>query len=251
MSTYSPGSSPAGNEESTQNSGTGSAMPKLPGGIDPQAIFLRAKEILLSPQSALEKWQQQSSAPQDLLIKYILPLAIVGSLCSWLGMYAIGLSTFLGGLIYALLRGVALPIAVALVAKAMEQLLPKLDGQATYRDGVNLLAFSLTPALIGMFFSLIPVIAVLGLVLAVYSLYLLYIAMPKFVKVGEDKRLVAYGAILILCLLVGFVINWSVDFLVRSVLGISVYRFNMGPIQLDLDQLEKSMKEFEKMVPQP
>jgi uncharacterized protein YqgC (DUF456 family) len=95
--------------------------------------------------------------------------------------------------------GYALSLAmVYIIALIVDALAPTFGGQKNKMNALKLVAYGATAGMVGGVFNLIPTLAVLGLLTALYSIYLIYIGLPTLMKCPEDKAL-PYTAVILAC----------------------------------------------------
>lgn len=121
------------------------------------------------------------------------------------------------GMVVGYALTLALMYGMALVASALA---PKFQGQAHVPSAFKLLAYGATAGMVGGVFSLLPSLAMLGLVAALYSIYLMYQGAPVLMKVPYEKAM-GYTAALVACAVVlGLVVGGaSALFMPRAGLG--------------------------------
>ncbi len=172
-------------------------------------IIERVKEILLTPKSAWPIIEAEETDTATLYTRYIMILAAIQAVAGFIGMSLFGASAFgvsvrvpmLTGLVQMVL-GYAMALAmVYVVALIADALAPTFGGQKSPINALKLVAYSSTAAMVGGIFALIPMLGVLTLVAALYSLYLLYLGVPALMKVPAEKAL-PYTAVLVVCAIV-------------------------------------------------
>lgn len=186
------------------------------------ALVERAKNILLKPNEEWPRIEGEPATIGDILVRYVLPLAAIGPLASFIGGQvfgygALGFSyrpSLLSSLSLAISTYVLTVIGIVALAFIAEFLAPKFDGGASRLDAVKLIAYSYTAAMLAGIFGLIPSLAFLG-ILGLYSFYLFYTGAGPLMKVPQDKAL-AYTAVTVVCAVVIFIV---VGALGRGVVG--------------------------------
>ncbi len=170
----------------------------------------RAKGILMNPR---QEWPVIDAEPLDvseLLTKYVLPLAAIGPIASFIGMTVFGL----GGL-FRMSVGAALGMAITsfvfsilgifVTAWIANALAPTFGATPSMPQAIKLAAYSMTAAWIAGIFGLIPALAIVGVVGGLYSLYTLYLGVPIMMKAPQDKALV-YTIVIIIVTIVAYVV---------------------------------------------
>ena len=85
---------------------------------------------------------------------------------------------------------------VYVMALVVDALAPTFGGRKNFLAAFKLVAYSCTAAFVGGIFNLIPSLAVLGLLAAIYSIYLLYLGLPVLMGNPDDKS-PAYTAVVV------------------------------------------------------
>lgn len=170
----------------------------------------RVKNILLSPSAEWQKISQESTSVTSLYKGYVLPLAAIGPVATFIGMAMIGVTlpftaaTFRVPVGQALAQGIvsyALAlISVFVLALIINALAPTFGGQKSNEQALKVAVYSSTAAWVAAIFTLIPALSVLSL-LGLYSLYLLYLGLPLLMQSPKEKAL-GYTAVVVVCAIV-------------------------------------------------
>jgi hypothetical protein len=159
----------------------------------------RVKNILLTPR---EEWPRIAAEPatvQSLYLSYIVILAAIGPLATFVAFAVLGLGYGLGAAVFAYLHAL---VGVAIVALIVDALTPRFGGTRDYLRALKLTAYSLTALWVAEIALLIPaagsVIALIGLV---YSLYLFFLGVPVLGKSTAEKAL-PFTIVVIVCAIV-------------------------------------------------
>lgn len=226
------------------------------------ALIERAKGILLKPN---EEWPGIEAEPAtigDVLVRYVLPLAAIGPVASFIGGQvfgygALGFSyrpSLLSSLSLAISTYILTVIGIVVLAFIAEFLAPKFDGGANRLNAVKLVGYSYTASMLSGVFGLIPSLSFLG-ILGLYSFYLFYTGVGPLMKVPQDKAL-AYTAVTVVCAVVIFIV---VGALGRGVVGTFVpgptYMSDAGTVggtatipgvgKIDLGKAQQAANEME------
>jgi hypothetical protein len=165
-------------------------------------IIQRAQDILLKPKATWPQIAAEPASVASIFQQWLLILAAIPALASFIGLSLLGVGGF----------GFRLPIASGLVQMVMSYLLalgmvyvmalvvdalaPTFGGRKNFLAAFKLVAYSCTAAFVGGIFNLIPSLAVLGLLAAIYSIYLLYLGLPVLMGNPDDKS-PAYTAVVV------------------------------------------------------
>jgi hypothetical protein len=155
-------------------------------------VVERAKKILLQPKS---EWD-------------VIVLAAIPAVASFIGFSLIGFGGLRVPITYGiahLVAGYALSLAyVYVLALVIENIAPSFDGQKDFSSAIKVAAYAPTAAWLAGVFSILPATAILG-ILGLYSFYLLFLGLPKLMKIPEEKAL-PYTAVVIIASIVIWIV---------------------------------------------
>jgi len=223
----------------------------------------RAKNILLKPK---QEWAVIAAEPhtvQDLYTGYVMILAAIPAVASFIGFSIIGISTFMGSYRWPITTGITHMILqyvlnlgwVYVLALIIDALAPNFGGEKNFMQALKVSAFSPTAMWLAGIFSIIPAIAILGIV-GLYSLYLLYVGLPRTMKSPEQQSM-PYTIVVIVLGVVVFVIGGAVAGAVTTMgaIGSAVATGQAAPItgtvnlgngaSVDLDKLRAAGQQAE------
>lgn len=176
----------------------------------------RAKNVLLQPKVEWPIIDLERTTAQELFTHYILILAAIGPLASWIGMSVFGIELpFVGRIRTPLLSGI-LPMLVSygfgllgifLLAKVINVLAPTFGGVKDSTQALKTAAYACTAAWVGGIFSLMPSLVIFGLFAGFYSLYLLYTGLPILMKSSPDRSLAYTVSVVLVGFLVGILLT--------------------------------------------
>ena len=226
------------------------------------ALIDRAKNILLKPNAEWRRIAAEPATIGDILVRYVLPLAAIGPVASFIGGQvfgygALGFSyrpSLMSSLSTAVTTYVLSVIGILVLALVAEFLAPKFDGEANRLAAFKLVAYSYTAAMLAGVFGLIPSLSFLA-ILGLYSFYLFYTGVGPLMKVPLDKVL-AYTVVTVLCAVVIYIV---VGALARGVVGTFVpgptYMNDAGTVsgtatipgvgKIDLGKAQQAANEME------
>jgi hypothetical protein len=242
----------AKNMDNMENNSSNSTQGK----IDFKSIVDRAKNICVDPAGAMETVRNESTTIPEIYKKYLIIIAAVGPVFLWLKFCIIGtgvgIVTYRAPIFSTLIHFI-LQYAVSLVsiyagALILEKLASKFDGTASITNTFKLLAYGSTPGILAYVFLIIPGLGYLLLMAGgIYSIYIIYNNLPKFVDVPEAKRAQYIGASILCTFLVNIILYSVVDAIVPVRSGV----INLGEQNIDLNQLEENLKHWDKMGTKP
>ena len=181
----------------------------------------RAKNILLTPKTEWGVIEAETTPRKDLILGYVLPLALIPAIVTFLTMSIIGTALgFLGGhmtfgiglgLTMAIWRLVSAVIAVFVIAFIIDALAPSFGGTKNMDQAFKVIVYASTAGWVGSIFSIIPILGwLLSLLASLYGLYLLYLGLPRLMKAPEDKA-IGYTAVVVIIAIVVLVILSAVS----------------------------------------
>lgn len=193
-------------------------------------IIERIKNIIINPKKEWEVIATESSTVSSLLTGYVLPLTVIGAVAAFIGYGLIGVDLgFMGikmsgtkwGLYYALNKLVVGVIAYYVSVYVVDMLAPSFASEKDLNRSAQLVAYGTTPAMIGAFFSILPAIAILGLLFSLYSIYVWYLGLTPVKKTPEDKKIVYMVVSILVYIVAMFVVGLVINMILQSVLGLN------------------------------
>jgi len=185
-------------------------------------IVQRVKDILLIPKQTWPVIETETTDTATLYTQYLMILAAIPAVAAFIGMSLIGVNVLgvsirtplVGGIVgmvvsYAL--SLAMIYVLALIADALA---PTFGGQKNPIQALKLVAYGSTAGMVGGIFSIIPTLAVLGVLTSLYSVYLFFIGIPVMMKAPQEKAL-PYTAALLVCGIVASIILGGVSAALR------------------------------------
>ncbi len=166
-------------------------------------LIQRVTDILLKPQSTWAAIAAEDSTPASLLPAYVLPLAAIPAVVGLIGMRHFPLV----GLMVAALSYALTVVFLFVMARVVDALAPKFGARPDPKQAFKLVAYSATAGFVGSALGIVPLLGILGLAAALYSIYLLYLGLPALMQCPAEKQ-AAFTAVIVLCMLVaGFVMG--------------------------------------------
>ena len=178
-------------------------------------IVERVKNILVTPGTEWDVIAAEATPPKQLIISYVLPLAAIAAIAGFISYSLIGMSMFgvtvrtpiVWGIVMIVYQIVMAVVSIFILGFIIDALAPSFGGQKSMDQAVKVAAYSYTPGWLGAVLGIIPWIGwLLGLVAALYGLYLLFLGLPKLMKNSPDKTIVYEIVVVVVAIIVGFVI---------------------------------------------
>ena len=190
------------------------------------SLIDRAKNILLSPKTEWEAVANEEANVQQILVSYVLPLALIPTVAVIIGWGVIGVwgfTSFNYGIAVGLVQLLNAFIAVLLTAFVIDALAPSFGSQKNYGKALQLVAYSMTPVWIAGILNIIPSIGWLGSLIGLYGLFLLYLGITPMMKTPEDKRIGYLIVSIIILLVVYFIVAAILTAILFAVFGLSAF----------------------------
>src|SRR5512143_907345 len=199
-------------------------------GDEPMALMERAKNILLQPKQEWPVIDTEQTSVGSLYTGYIIPLSAIGPLAAVSGWSVFGMRVpFAGSMRIPIgygIKGAVIGYVLALLspfvlALIIDALAPTFGGQKNQIQALKAAAYSSTAGWVGGIFTLIPVLAILGLLAWIYSLYLLFLGLPVVMKAPQDKAVGYTVVVILVAIVLYFVIGIIVaQFAWRPAMGV-------------------------------
>ena len=175
------------------------------------SLVARVKNILLQPKTEWPVIAGEQATTGSLYTGYIIPLAAIAPVASFIGWSVIGARIpLIGGFVrwpigtgvtYAVAIYVLSLVNVFVLALIIDALAPTFGGQKNQLQALKVSAYSYTALWVGGIFYLIPSIGLLVLLAALYSCFLMFLGLPVLMKAPEDKA-AGYAAVVIIVAIV-------------------------------------------------
>jgi hypothetical protein len=184
----------------------------------------RAKNIILTPKTEWPVIAAEAAEPGQILVGYVLPLALIPAVATTIGMGLVG-----AGPVASLGIGVAMGV-VALVSSILgvligafvvDLLAPTFGSEKNFGRSLQLVAYSWTPAWVAGILQIIPALGILGTIAGLYGIYLLYLGLPEVKKTPKEKQVV-YLIVVLIAILVVYMIIAGILGAIVAVLGLGM-----------------------------
>lgn len=218
----------------------------------------RIKKIILSPLTEWPVIAAETTTPKDLYLKYVMILAAIPALASFIGMTMIGVLGFKFsialGLRVAVVSYLMSLVMVWVLAYIIDALAPKYGSEKNFIQSLKLVAYAMTPSWVAGIFGIIPSLAILGLVGGIYALYLLYLGLVPMKNPALEKKGTYFIVSLVCAIVAGFVISLVVGALTPKPSLEGLVGSGTGNAQLDaaankwLETAEKARQAVDKQL---
>jgi Yip1 domain len=179
--------------------------------MDFASIIGRAQRLLLSPAAEWDVIAGEAADVQKIYMNYVGPLVVAAAVAAAIGFSVVGVMGFRMGMgtaftmmIVQIVMGLVMVYALAFV---INMLAPQFGAKPDMDQAFKLAAYSPTANWVASLALIIPALGILALLGALYSLYLLYVGLPKLMKPAADKQMVYTLAIIAVMILIAVVMS--------------------------------------------
>ena len=181
-------------------------------------IVERVPAILLRPKETWPRIAAEPATPASIYGGYLVFLAAIPAICGFIGwtlvgggMMGISYRMSLGAGLVQLVVGYLLSLGLVWVlALIVNALAPTFGGSKDFVAALKVVAYGSTAGFVGGVFSLLPALGWLGLLAAIYSIYLIYTGLPVLMHNPAAKS-GAYTAVVVVCSFVAMIVLGAVS----------------------------------------
>ena len=233
---------------------------------DRAALLQRVLDILMRPRDTWLQIDAEDGNPGRIYLGYLVFLAAIPAVAGFIGYSLVGVGAFgisvrvpvVQGLV-SMVVGYVLSLAMVYVLALIANMLaPRFQAQQDMGSAFKLVAYASTAGMLGGVFSILPSLAMLGLLAALYSVYLIYSGIPVLMKAPQEKA-VGYTAALVVCgILAGIVVGLATSLVTPGARGLGAGMAGMGDtgsvamkvpgtdIRIDTGRLEEASRKMEE-----
>lgn len=162
-----------------------------------KGLVERVKAILLRPSPTWDVIAVEPATTRSLFTGYAMILAAIPPVAGLIGALLFPAGLFgivwrpnpLGLVIYAAVQYALSLASVFVLGLVIDALAPSFDGTKDKVQALKVAVYAATASWVAGVFALVPAIAALGWLLGLYSLYLLYLGLPRVMKAPAEKAL--------------------------------------------------------------
>jgi len=221
-------------------------------------LIQRVQDLLLKPKDTWPIIAAEPASVASIYKNWVLILAAIPVLASFIGLSVIGVGAlgfsyrvplFTGLLQAGIGYGLSLAM-VYLVALLVDALAPSFGGSRNLLAALKLVAYGCTAAFLGGIFSLMPSLSILGLLAALYSIYLFYTGLPVLMRNPAEKSVAYTVVVAVAGLVAGLVLATITNSLLPSSSWGSRTGFTLktpdGEVGVDTRKLEEMAQKMEE-----
>lgn len=231
--------------------------------MDFNKLIARVKGILLTPKTEWPVIAGEQTTVADLYKGYILWLAaippvftflkftVMGASVPFAGTYRMGFGAGLTQLVLGYALSLAMYYVVALIIDALA---PTFGGTRDRVQALKTIAYAYTASCVAGIIVILPFIAVLiAIAAAVYGIYLLYLGLPHTMKCPQD-RAGGYTAVIVI---VAVVLFFLIGGIIGAMTGVGMYMRggstfsssrDPGSVTFDKDSTLGKLEQWSKQV---
>ncbi len=212
-------------------------------------LLSRAQRLLLQPRAEWRRIAEEPATPAQVVRRTLLPLAAVPALGAMVGLCLVGVQSgpamgrlpWAAGALLALALYVLAVAGVSLMGLVVATVAPTFGGQQQPGSAFKLVVHGSTAALLGGVFLLLPMLAPLALLAALYSVYLVFTGLPVLMGT-PPQRSVPYTAVVVLA---GAVVALLGSSTVGHFLGRGGLALDAGTLQAATQKLADAAQRME------
>jgi hypothetical protein len=173
-------------------------------------LTTRVRNILMQPTQEWRTIATESADVGSLIRDYAAPLSAIPAFCAWIGGSIIGYGFFRVGLVRGFANAVVSwvfgLVGCWLAAMVIEKLAPSFGSRGNTAQALKLVVYASTPVWVAGVLDLIPPLAVLIVIAALYALYLFYVGLPIVMHTPPDKVIpyIAVSAVTVILVMIVF-----------------------------------------------
>ncbi len=186
----------------------------------------RAKNIITTPKTEWEAVAGEEPNIQQILLGYVLPLALIPTIAIIVGWGVIGtfgFTSFTYGIAMGLVQLINAFLSVLITGFVIDALAGSFGSQKNMGRAVQLVAYSMTPVWVAGILNIFPTIGWLAGLIGLYGLYLLYLGLTPLMKTPEDKKVGYLIVSIIILIVVYFVIALILTSIFLAVFGLTLF----------------------------
>lgn len=176
--------------------------------MDFNPLINKVKEIIINPVQAWENIKHDTDDKQEILLKFALPLIVLGSVTTFIGSASFGLghSTYIG-FMSAIAYFISSVAGIYISAIVINELAQNFGSEKNLNNSFKLVIYSSSASFLATIISsLHPMLSFVGL-FGLYSIYIFWLGVKPMMNTPEDKKLgfVVISALIIITII--FLLN--------------------------------------------
>ena len=181
------------------------------------SIQTRAVAILTKPADEWRTIAAESATVEGLLRDYAAPLAAIPAIAQFIAFVRF---TIVRGFVYAVVSWIMTLVSAWIAAVVIEALAPTFQSKGNTEQALKLVVYSMTPIWIAGVLNLVPALAVLVILAALYAVYLFYLGLPPVMSTPSDQ-VIPY---MVVSAVVIIIVSSVLVYITAAIFGFSAYR---------------------------
>ena len=187
------------------------------------SLTSRASNMITRPTAEWLVVAMEPATPAAIFAGYVLPLAAIGPIASFIGFSVVGVGIpFVGtyrvgvvaGVTNALISYAFALLGVLALTAIINVLAPSFGARKSGLGALKVSAYSLTPSFIAGIFWLFPPLGILGILAGLYGIYLLFLGLPIVMGTSKERAPI-YAVSVVGCAIVIGLVFGAVNAAVR------------------------------------
>ncbi len=171
-------------------------------------IIERAQKIILKPKEEWSVIDQETTPVQELVTRYLMPLALIAAIASFIGYGFIAKFHGFGlGIKFGIVNFIVYVAGALISAWIIDSLAPSFGSIKDFRKAMQLVTYSYTPMMVAAVIMIFPSLSWIMMLAGLYSLYLLYIGFKPMMKTPDDKVAIYFIVSLVVMVVVFLVLS--------------------------------------------
>ena len=195
-----------------------------PGGMPgaPASLVDRVKNILISPSTEWSRIDAEPATVASLFTGYAMILAAIGPVASLIGLSLIGfpIGYAIANAVVSYVVALAVVFVVSLIIDALA---PSFGGTKNQVQATKIAVYSATPVWLVGILAVIPqlflLMGLLALVALAYGVYLMFLGLPRLMRVAADKAVVYVVVVVVAWIVVYWIFMMVLMGIIISSLG--------------------------------
>lgn len=191
-------------------------------------IIERAKKIIIEPKNEWLIINQEEISQSQLIVTYLIPLALIPAVASFIGFGLVGISIpFAGtyssvswGIKQAIISLLSIVGGAIISAYIIDLLAPSFGAVKNINKALQLVVYSYTPTMIAGIFLIAPSLSIISTLAGIYGLYLLYLGIQPLMQAPNEKAL-SYFIVSLIAMVFVFVVLTAI--LASIIVGSTFY----------------------------
>ena len=196
----------------------------MPGAPAPSLVD-RVKNILLTPKTEWPRIEAEPSTISGIFTSYVVILAAIGPIASLVGQQVFGLGYWKPSIGYSLgsavLTYLLSLVVVYVLSLIIDALAPTFGGTKDPVRAFKVAAYAQTPGWVAGIFGLIPMLAWIGMLAGLYGIFLIYLGLPRLMRITEDKAVGYTVSIVVAWVVLFFITAFVIGMLVATFFGVA------------------------------